>query len=64
MTNVASVKSIRELTRRIETLEKFMKQVMEENANLKARLADERANKSAQYSRIDMSGGSWIENAR
>ena len=64
MTSTASAKSIRELTRRIETIEKFMKHVIDENANLKARLADERANKYPQYSKVDMSGGGWIDNAR
>lgn len=61
MTNIPSTKNIRELTRRIETLEKFMQQVITENANLKARLAEERATKSQQYSQVDNSGGSWAK---
>lgn len=64
MTSTPSAKSIRELTKRVEELEKFMHQVITENANLKARLAEERANKSPQYSQVDNSGGSWIEHAR
>lgn len=64
MTSTASAKSIRELTLRIEALEKFMQQTVNENANLKAQLANERANRSPQYSKVDMSGGTWIENAR
>jgi hypothetical protein len=64
LTSAPSAKSIRELTKRIEKLEEFMGKVINENANLKARLAEERANKSPQYSQVDNSGGSWIENAR
>jgi hypothetical protein len=64
MTSASSRKSIRELTKRVKNLEEFMQRVINENANLKARLAEERANKSPQYSQVDNSGGSWIENAR
>lgn len=64
MTSAPSAKTIRELTKRVEALEKFMQQVINENANLKARLAEERANRAGQYSEINQTGGLWALGAK
>jgi regulator of replication initiation timing len=50
---------VKQLEQTVEKLVKHYNEVTEENANLKARLAEERAPKQQVASQIDTSGGIW-----